>query len=178
MTEIVNSEPTTYDDASDIGRLNDLLDKLTDKRFSTQTLVVACVRAALDLHGITLPILDVELGGSSVLDGKSIMMNVTTANDPEENKPPEEGEWIWKIRDSDGDKFDNDWDDDIYFYLVIDKDEDGLYSAYAQLISPEELRDLHDDGLAAKVYPELVGDLAGETEWNKLIRHTMDRDED
>lgn len=185
-----SEQPEIYDCVTDIDRLNAILDKLTAKRFANAGLVIKAVRAALDLHGMTLPHLDVEgEQGPTAQDGPYIQANIATAagNPLDMNSPrgstPVEAEYLFKIIDADGPDNqakggnDKDNDDDLYLYIVIDLDEENLIDAYAQVVHEDEVDDLTDYNLGARLFPELVGDISGETKYEKQVRHTRD-DED
>ena len=186
MTEIVNQEPTIYSGGLTVERLNALLDTLTIKRFLSAALAAQTIRAALDIHGITLPILEVEGGeggnfGSSTADGKSILAGVSAMNNPNMYAPPTEGEWNFKIVDA---NHDDDADDNLSLYIVMDQDEDNLIDCYAQIVDGEELEDLMnmDDKMTDFDFQTQVGgsiddqdrpdtDASGESEWQKQQRH-------
>jgi hypothetical protein len=190
MTEIVNQEPTIHSEGLTVERLNALLDTLTIKRFLSAALAAQTIRAALDLHGITLPILEVEGGsggyfGPTSADGKSILAGVHSGTDPKMFQPATEGEWTFKIVDADGP--DDDFDDHLSLYIVMDQDEDNLIEAYAQVVDDEDLDDLMnmDDRMTDFDYQTQVGgsidnqerpdsDRAGESEYQKQVRHAGD----
>lgn len=44
MTEETNQEPTIWDDDSDVGRLNHILDQMSAKRFACPKVAVNCFR--------------------------------------------------------------------------------------------------------------------------------------
>jgi hypothetical protein len=142
MTEkLVNEVPTSYNPVADLERFNVLLDAITEKRFLSPTVFSQAVRGACDLIGVTFPLLEFEENGV----------------------PPEEGEWIFNIEDSDGNVTDT------YIYIIIDRDEEGLYECYAQIVSDDELQDLLN--MDEREFPGLVGDVSGETDYLKQTRH-------
>jgi hypothetical protein len=187
MTTIANQEPTIYNDGMTVERLNALLDTITIKRFLSAALAAQTIRAALDLHGITLPILEVEGGqggyyGPTSADSKFILHGVHSGTNPEMYAPPTEGEWTFKIVDADGP--DGDFDDNLTLYIVMDQDEDNLIECYAQVVDDAELDDLinMDDKLTDFDYQTQVGgsiddqdrpdsDRSGESKYQKQIRH-------
>lgn len=137
MTEIVNSKPTYYDEATDVTRLNELLDAITAKRFVSPVIFVQAVRGACDLHGITLPLLDIEgTNGATPEEGKFILARITNPSAPDMYAAPTEGEYVFHCEDGDGDIT------EIYLYLVCDRDEKGYYECYAQLVNEDELHDV------------------------------------
>lgn len=162
MTEIVNSKPEFYDEATDVDRLNLLLDAITAKRFVSPIIFAQAVRGACDLHGITLPLLDIEGGnGPSVEDGKFVLAGISDPKNPNMYAPPDECEHTFHVEDGDGDI------SDIYLYVVCDKDlESGYYECYAQLVNEEELHDVLN--MDEKDFPE-VDDT--ESNYLKQTRH-------
>lgn len=165
VKEEVNEHPTIYDNASNIGRLNSILDVLTSKRFTSIPLASASIRAAADLHGLLLPHLPVDGGDGDT----TVSVHV-----------PEHTEYVFKIVDSDhkqdresGVPESEDWDDHLYLYIAIDREEsDGLVDAFAQVVTKSELTSIVN--MEPDDYPELDGDEAGETPEIKQTRHTMD----
>lgn len=134
MTEIVNSTPEFYDEATDVNRLNLLFDAITAKRFVSPVIFAHAVRGACDLHGITFPLLDIEgTNGPTVADGKFVLTRVSDPKNPDMYAAPDECEHVFHVEDGDGDI------SDIYLYIVCDKDEIGFYECYAQLVNEEEL---------------------------------------
>lgn len=149
MTQIVNSEPTYYDEATDVTRLNELLDAITAKRFVSSVIFVQSVRAACDLHGITLPILDIEgSNGPTVAEAPGILYRADSPTAPQMYAAPTEGEYVFHCEDGDGDI------SEIYLYMVADKDDEGLYECYAQLVNEDELHTVLNMELD-RDYPEV-----------------------
>jgi hypothetical protein len=149
MTEFVNSQPEFYDETTDVHRLNTLLDDITAKRFVAPILFVQAVRGALDLHGITLPHIDIEgKNGMTPEEGPAILAGVTNPLAPDMYAAPFDGEYIFHVEDAHGDI------SDIYLYMVCDKDFEGLFECYAQLVNEDELSEvmeIADD----REYPEI-----------------------
>lgn len=168
---MTNEVPTIHSEGHGVERVNELLDKLTSKRFVTSELAVRTIRAALDLTGITLPHLEVEgTTGSTTMDGHAAQLGVTSKTDPDMTAPPTEGEWFFKIKDSDGP--DGDFDDDLYLYIVLNRDEEGYIECYAQILLEDELDEVGNmDNISVKDYTDLVGDVSGEDTWLKSQRH-------
>ena len=172
MSENIDLE--LFNDASDIGRLNDLLDKLTEKRFTSASLASSTVRAALDLYGIRLPILDIDgYSRDTMFEGRAVQLGATTAN-CEISAPPVEGEYLFNISGKEADD-EIDEDNDIYLYFVVSLD-DFLYDAYAQIVTKEEADSVMGHEFDEKDFPEVVGDIAGETTWDKMQRHNGNYD--
>jgi hypothetical protein len=183
--EEMNEVPTIHSEGLTVERLNSLLDKLTSKPYASAALATQSVRAALDLHGITLPPLEVEGGsggnyGSSVADGPSILHGVHGGTDPKMYSPPAEGEWLFKVKDSDGP--DDDFDDHLYLYVVMDHiimpEIGNAVDCYAQIISDEDVEDIaamkdddYQDAVGAGNSAEHEGDRSGESEYQKQVRH-------
>jgi len=173
MTDYLHSDEAIFhDETTDVARLNTLLDDLTEKRFITVNVFVAAVRGALDLHGITLPMLDVEgfpaTGpGPTAMDGKFVQAGVTDGANVNMYAPPVDGEFIFNVKCS----HDVDGPSDIYLYMIAEREEDGVFACYAQLVNGDELEELVSSDPLDKEFPELVGDLAGETEWLAQQRH-------
>ncbi len=180
MTEFTNQEPTVWDDDSDVTKLNHILDKMCAKKFSCPLVAIQCFRAALDFFGLTLPELEIEESGdTSPQDGPSIQSGITrpdpvAAGISHFNDYPYET--LFKITDADGP--DEDWDDDLYLYIAIDKVE-PYYECYAQVINKNELDDINNatEEMADKDYPEVVGDESGETQYLKQTRHARGDEE-
>jgi hypothetical protein len=174
-SDFAERDPIIYSNGDQVDRVNDLLDQLTAKRFACAAVCAQILRTSLELAGIQLPLLEVEIpyegsGGGSVADGKFILHGVETGSDPAMYAPPTEGEWLFKIVDSDGP--DDDYDDYLHLYIVMDLDEQNLIECYAQILSDDEVGDVMNmDNVSAKDYEELVGDVAGETDWLKQQRH-------
>jgi hypothetical protein len=176
MTEVYDNEAIFHDETTDIYRLNQLLDDLTEKRFVSPVVFVAAVRGACDLHGITLPHLEIEgVDGVTVEDGKFIQAGIECPINPEMYAPPSDGEFIFNVKD----QHDMDSESDVYLYMIADRDDDGVWECYAQLVNGGELEELLSTDPLDDEFPELVGDIAGETEWLKQQRHlgTSDVDE-
>jgi hypothetical protein len=135
MTEIVNSEPEFYNEATDVSRLNGLLDAITAKKFVSPVIFCQAVRGACDLHGITLPLLDIEgTNGATSDESKGILYGVSSPDAPAMYAAPVEGEYVFHVEDADGDI------SDIYLYMVCDQDEKGYFECYAQLVDEDELQ--------------------------------------
>jgi hypothetical protein len=172
-------DPVFYDETTDVGRLNQLFDELTEKRFISVNVFVGAVRAALDLHGITLPHLDVEgadgydSAGATVEDGKFVQAGITDGANVNMYAPPVDGEWIFNIKNGS----DETADSDVYLYMIADRDDEGVFECYVQLVNGDEVDDLTGTENLDNDYPELVGDIAGETEWLAQQRHVKDIDE-
>ena len=171
---MTNEVPTIYNDAADIDRLNDILDKITSKRFSDAAVAAQAIRAALDMAGITFPRLPVEAAPATTADGHAAQLGLTDRSTPRVKNPPREGEWTWKIKDADGP--DDDADDDLHLYVVMNvADEDGfegLIEVYAQVLTSDELEVIQNmDDVTDKDYEDLVGDIAGETDYLEKQRH-------
>jgi hypothetical protein len=182
----MNEVPTIHSEGITVERLNSLLDTLTIKKFLSAALAAQTIRAALNLHGIILPILEVEGGsggnfGPTVADGPSIIHGVHSGTDPKMHEPQTEGEWTFKIVDADGP--DNDFDDHLNLYIVMDQDENNLIECYAQIVTDADLDDLvnMDDSLTDLDFQrevggsidgaEVEGDRSGESLWQKQQRH-------
>lgn len=168
-------QPTIYNEHPDIERLNGLLDQVTSKPFLDPTLAIRTVRAALDLYGITLPIIDEveqKIAGPQVANTAID----STGNSPVEVSEPTDGgvELLYNIEDADGP--DGDADDGWYLYLCIERDvETGFWEAYAQVVQEDDAEALinMDPEELQRSFPDLIGDVSGETEYEKQIRHTM-----
>jgi hypothetical protein len=185
MTEILNKEPTIWSEGLTVERLNALLDTVTIKKFLSASLAAQTIRACLDLHGITLPILEVEGGsggyyGPSNSDGHAILIGTSSMSNPDMYAPPTEGEWLFKIVDSDGP--DDDFDDHLSLYIVMDKDDDNLIECYAQIVNDDEVDALADmDNMTDFDFQravggsidnkEVAGDRSGESIWQRQQRH-------
>jgi hypothetical protein len=175
--ELTNNDPTIYSEGLTVERINDLLDKLTAKRFANASVAAQTIRAALDLAGITLPVLEVEGGtggyfGPTSADGPAILAGISSMTNPTMYQPPSEGEWLFKIKDSDGP--DDDFDDTLNLYIVMNIDDENLIECYAQILTDDEVPIIANmDNITDKEYAELVGDRAGETDYDKQIRHTI-----
>lgn len=164
-----DAEALFHDETTDVARLNKLLDELTEKRFIGVNVFVAAVRGALDLHGMTLPMLDVEGAGpgATVMDGKFVQAGVTDGANVNMYAPPVDGTFIFNIKDA----RDVEADSDVYLYMIAEREDDGVFACYAQLVNSEELEELLSTDPLDHEFPELVGDIAGETEWLKQQRH-------
>lgn len=177
----INQQPSIIDDDSDIGRLNALLDQLLEKPFLSPAVAINAVRAALDCHGLLLPKLDVEaqVEGPNTLDALSYLMSG--------KRLPIQSwdcEYLFKIIDADHDQDikdgivgREDWDNYLYLYLVLDRnDELGVYEAYAQIVDMDDVSALIHEDIPqdlADLYPNLMGmDVNGETPYDKQIRHS------
>jgi hypothetical protein len=173
--EFTNDQPTIWSEGDEVERTNYLLDMVTRKRFTCAAVAAQVVRATLLLAGITLPILDVEQpymgnAGGSTEDGKFILHGVETGTNPTMYAPPAEGEYAYKIKNSDGP--DDDYDDHLYLYIVMNLDPENLTECYAQILTQDEISDVMNmDNVTDKDYQELVGALSGETDWQKQQRH-------
>lgn len=151
-------EVIEHDDVTDINRFNDLLDAITEKRFVAPAIFIQAVRAACDLHGIVLPLLPIEgENGNTVSDGHAILIGATSATKPTMSVPHDECEEVLHIEDGNGNVTDT------YLYIVVDKDEEGLYECYAQIVDDDELKDVIN--MVEKDYPELV-------KTNKYLKQT------
>jgi hypothetical protein len=145
-------DPTFHDEAADIGRLNIMLDELTERRFASAAVFAGTIRQALELFSITLPLLPIE--GTN-----------PPSTDAEDSQVPDDGEYVFQIGDEAGDT-----DNDVYLYIVCDKDEDGFYTGYAQVVNGDDLADMTDDDMLDREFPELVGDADGETPYIQQVR--------
>lgn len=177
----INTPPTIVNDASDIDRLNVLLDQLLEKPFLSPSVAINAVRAALDFHGILLPKLDVEQEkeGPNTVDALSYLMSGKRLP-----TPAWDCEYLFKITDADHDEDIKagkvgrvDWDNYLYLYLVLDRNDDlGVYEAYAQIVDADDVDALiHVDipQELADLYPDLMGmDVNGETPYMKQVRHS------
>lgn len=153
------------DEATDVDRLNELLDAITAKRFISPVIFVQAVRSACALHGIALPLLDIEgTNGPTVEDGKFVLARISSPQALDMYAAPTEGEYIFHCEDGNGNITDT------YLYMVVDRDDEGLYDAYAQLVSEDELHDVLN--VDEKDYPELVGDISGETKYLAQTRRS------
>ncbi len=170
-----NELPTIYSEGLGVDRVNHILDQITAKRFISAPVAAQAIRAAMDLVGITLPILEVEGGaggyfGATTADGPSIMVGVSSMSNPTMYQPPSEGEWFFHIVDNDGP--DNDYDDHLNLYIVMNLDDENLIECYAQILTDDEVDlVLNMDDITNKDYPDLVGDVSGETDYLEKIRH-------
>lgn len=157
MTEMVNS--------TEVDRLNGLLDAITAKRFISPVIFVQAVRGACGLYGIPLPILDIEgKDGATSDESKGILFGIADPSAPAMYAAPVEGEYVFHCEDGNGDITEH------YLYLVVDRDDEGLYECYAQLVEEDELQSLLN--INEKEYLELVGDVSGETEYLAQTRHS------
>ena len=179
-----NEVPTIWSEGLTVPRLNALLDLLTAKKFVSAALAAQTIRAALNLHGIILPILEVEGGvnghyTATVADGPDILRGGSMSA-PEGHAPQTEGEWLFKIKDADGP--DNDFDDYLSLYIVMDLDEHNFIECYANILTDGELDsiaamdDMTDDDFQKAVSGTFdgdihAGDINGESEYQKRIRH-------
>jgi hypothetical protein len=143
------TEPVSFDSVVDIGRANDLLDQITLKPFTSPTIFITAVRAVLDLHGIVLPMM--ELDG---LDPVPLSIDV---QDPVEV----EGEYVYPIEDERGDQT------DAYIYIIVNRNDQGHYECYAQVVDQEELEFLVSIDPAD--YPDT--DTPDQTSYLTKIRH-------
>jgi len=136
MTTEVNS----YDEVTDIKRFNDLLDAMTLKPYVSPVLFVQGLRAACDLHGITMPLTDMEgSDGPTVQDSMGILYRANSPHKPQFYAPPTEGEYAYNIMDGNGELT------DLFLYFVVNKDEEtGFYDCYAQIVDDDDLQDLLD----------------------------------
>ncbi len=159
MTTLLDNEAIFYDEATDVYRLNQLLDDLTDKRFISVNVFIDAVRAAMGLHGITLPMLDPEHADKTGSDMYA---------------PMTDGLWIFNVLNS----ADLNAESDVYLYMIADQDDDGVWECYAQLVNGKELEELLSTDPLDYEFPELVGDVAGETEWLAQQRHIGNHDVD
>ena len=179
-------KPTIYNEGITVERLNSLLNQITSRPFQTAALAAQTIRAALDLNGITLPMLEVEGGnGRTSADGPSIINHLATMSNPTKNEPPSEGEWLFKITDADGP--DDDFDDHLHLYIVMDlinEDPDigNVIDCFAQVLSTEDLDALgeFDDPTDPEYQAQKGGsfntsthdgDRSGESDYQKQIRH-------
>lgn len=177
----MNYDPTIVNDSADVDRLNNLLDQLLEKPFLSPTVAINAIRAALDLHGILLPKLDVEVEveGPNSLDALSILMSGKRL--PTKSL---DCEYLFKILDADHDDDikagkvgREDWDNYLYLYIVLDRNEElGVYEAFAQVVDADDVSALIDEDVPqdlADLYPDLMGmDAKGETSYEKQIRHS------
>ena len=145
--------------SEELTSLNGLLDAITEKRFASPTVFIQAVRAVCELHGINLPILEIEgEDGPTAQDGKFVLARVSNPLNPDMYAAPDEGEYIFNVEGT-----------EFYLYIVVDHDDDDAYDCYAQVVSEDELSDVMDAELDD--FPELVGDKNGETEYEKHVRH-------
>jgi len=151
MTGPTETDPVFYDEAADIGRLNIMLDELTERRFASPIVFAGTIRQALELFSITLPILPIEGTDPPSVDGVDPI--------------PNDGEYVFQLADAQGDT-----NNDVYLYVVCDKDDDGFYTGYAQVVNGDDLSELMDQDLLDREFPELVGDDNGETDYIKQVR--------
>lgn len=175
----INNPPTIVNDGSDIDRLNHLLDQLLEKPFLSPSVAINAVRAALDVHGILLPKLDVEaqIEGPNTVDALSYLMSGKRLP-----VPSWDCEYLFKIIDADHDEDvkagkGDDWDNYLYLYIVLDRNEElGVYEAYAQVVDADDVdaliyADVPKD--LADLHPDLMGmDVNGETPYSKGVRHS------
>ena len=178
VKEDVYTEPTIWNDGADIDRLNDMLDNVTSKPFINPQLAVTGIRAALDMNGITLPELEIEkhIPGPDVGTSRAILSTGTKI----ENVYPDV-EYLFKITDADenvdkddGVTPDEDWDNHLYLYIVVDRnDETGFFEAYAQVVTSSEVDELINMDIPEieHEYPEMFGDVSGESDYLKQTRH-------
>jgi hypothetical protein len=181
--------PTVLVSDNDVGRLNQLFDMLTAKQFISPTVFTQAIRQALNLHGINLPLLEIE--------GTGGVPTIVPARDTDGDDDGDEDDGVDHPRIDDGytappvdqevvflihsmppleDMPEMDEDSGLYLYIVIDRNEKGLYDCYAQIVSADELADIMDDDVLEREFPEIVGDSDGETDYERQVRHT-DSDE-
>jgi len=177
----INNPPTIVNDGADIGRLNDLFDRMLEKPYVSPKVAIDAIRAALDLHGILLPKLDVEAQteGPNTLDALSILMSGKRIS-----RPSWDCEYLFKINDADHDEDvkagkvgRDDWDNYLYLYIVLDCNEElGVYEAFAQVVDADDVDALIYADIPqelADLYPDLMGaDVNGETPYEKQVRHS------
>ena len=165
-------EPMIYNDQPDIAKLNELLEDILAKPFTSSFVAVQAIRAALDLFGITLPKTDIEqdIEGPKSLDALS-MLHAGKRPPPADT----DCEYAFKITpahvkpDEDGEV------EGLYLYMVINLDDDtGHYDAYATVVDDADLNKLINIDVPAVDHenPDQEGDDSGETKWNQRIRHT------
>jgi hypothetical protein len=174
----LNYSPTIVNDSADVERLNHLFDQLMEKPFLSPTVAINAIRAALDFHGILLPKLDVEtqIEGPNTVDALSYLMSGKRLP-----VPALDCEYLFKILDADEEEDiksgkENDWDDRLYLYIVLDRNEElGVYEAYAQIVDADDVDDLLFADIPkqlADLYPDLMGtDVNGESPYKKQVRH-------
>lgn len=164
---------TFFNEDTDVARMNVLLEELCSKRFIAVNVFTAAVRAVAELHGILLPLLDVEgadgqdQAGPTVADGKFVQAGITDAANVNMYAPPFEGTWVFNVISGAA----LDAPSDIYLYMIAEREDDGIYGCYAQLVDGDELQDLLSTDNLDDEFPELVGDVAGETPWDEQQRH-------
>jgi len=175
---MIYDKPIIFNDFADVKALNELFDQVTRKPFLSPMVAINTIRAALDLFGITLPKLDVEtqIEGPNTMDALQILMSGKRLE-----TPPLDCEYLFKIVDN-NEKEDkehgvgDDWDNHLYLYIVLDRlEHDGVYEAYAQVVDEEEVSDLLDQDIPAEIAaldPEWSGDVNGEDNYLKTIRHS------
>ena len=170
-----NEKPTIYDDVADIHHLNELLDKATDKPITSPSLAVNIIRACLELYGIVLPVLEVESQPTGA-DMQAALTQMHMGKQPVHS--PVECEYTFKLLDDDAQEpvaDDNDWDDNLYLYICIDRhDETGYYEAYAQVVDKKDLDDLINMDMPEleKEFPEyFYGAQDGEDKYQTQVRH-------
>lgn len=177
---IPNYDPVIYNDLADIERLNDLLDQVTERPFLSPQVAVNAVRAALEQAGILLPKLDVErlIEGPNTLEAASYL--ATGQRIPASSY---DCEYLMHLTDSDHiedlkHELDEDWDDRLYFYFVMDRNEKlGIYEVYAQILDEEDVNEVVlADIPAAMASADLDlpddEDVSGEDPYLRQVRHT------
>lgn len=161
-----------YNDQPDVDKLNELLDQMMARPFTSSFIAVQSLRAALDLFGIKLPVLPIE----QAIQGPSTIAALTMLHAGKSMPVPNpECEYAYKIVNASIDPGSKDEIDDLYLYFVVDlNDENGHYEAYAQIVTKEELDKLLSMDIPdmEHEYPDQVGDDNGETTWDQRIRHT------
>lgn len=166
-------KPIIYNDHPDVKKLNDLLEQICSRPFKTSSLVVQSIRAALDLFGITLPVLEVE----QEINGPDKEAAETQMNTGK-LLPPSivDCEYAFKIEPQ---NINTDDVESLHLYIVIDRNSaTHHYEAYSQVVDEKDLNMLLNMDVPDMdhVYGEEDGD-DEETPFNTAAK-TQDSGED
>lgn len=172
-------------------RVNELLDQLTGKMFSNQQVFVDAIRAVLHFNGLNLPHLECEQEiagpGNAGPDGdlmkgpghKNSMQNVP------HNDQANDFEYVFEIKYGSIQKHtiaDIEGQPSLFVYMVCCRvaipDQGpgfGLWEAYAQLVDEDALNELLDLDIPSlpRTFPALAGNIAGETDYTRQVRHSQ-----
>jgi hypothetical protein len=169
MTQSEHITPVVKPDGA-LDRLNYALDGLTMKPFISPTIFVQGVRMALHIYGIQLPLQDIE--GTTV-------PTISPARDMDNDDDGDEDDGVDRPRINDGyhappDEMEAAFaldDSGLYLYMVVDRDERGLYDCYAQMVTLDELAEIFGTDEGGEGDGPIVGDDAGETGYGRQQRH-------
>lgn len=164
--------PMIFNDQPDVAKLNELLEDILAKPFQSSFVAVQAIRAALDLFGITLPKLEIEQDAE-----KPSSIAALTMLHAGKRIPPADTdcEYAFKINPLAIDQDDGEVDG-WYLYMVINREPEhnNHYDAYATIVDSKDLDKLINIDIPEIEHenPEQIGDDSGESDQNRLSRHS------